>query len=67
MYTKIHLQENFLFSNSSRPVVVPSHASIQRFPGVERPKREAEHPLPTSVEEKECVDMYVCLHGAVLN
>jgi hypothetical protein len=44
--------EIFLFSKSSRPVLGPTQAPIQRVPGVKRPGREADHLLPTSVEVK---------------
>jgi hypothetical protein len=49
---------NFLFGTMSRPAL-----------GVKRPKLEADHSPPSSVEVKECVELYLHsplrLHGVV--
>jgi hypothetical protein len=50
--------KNFLFSTSSRPVLVPTQPIIQWVsgalsPGVKRPVREADHSPPASAEVKK--------------
>jgi hypothetical protein len=66
----------FLFSTSSRSSLGSTQSPIQWVPGalspgVKRPGREADRPLPTSAEVKKKMDLYIHspirLHGVVLN
>jgi hypothetical protein len=66
----------FLLSTSSRPVLEPTQPPIPwitraLFPGIKRPRREGDHPPPTTAEVKEYMELYIhfliCLHSIVLN
>jgi hypothetical protein len=54
----------FLFTTASRTVLGPTQPPIQWVPGalslgVKRPRREAHHSPPSSVEVEECVELYL--------
>jgi hypothetical protein len=64
-----------LFGTVSRPALGPTLPPIQWVPralslGVKRPGREGDHLPPSSVEVKECMELYlhspIRLHGVVL-
>jgi hypothetical protein len=66
----------FLFSTVSRTALGSTQPPIQWVPGalslgVKRPRREADHSPPSSVDVKECVELYlhspIRLHGVVLS
>jgi hypothetical protein len=66
----------FFISTSSRPALGPTQPPIQWVPrdpspGVNRPRREADHSPPDSAEVKEIVDLYIHSsirpHGTVFN
>jgi hypothetical protein len=45
--------ENFLFSTSSRPALVPTQPPLEWVPGVKQPGHEADHSPPASAEAKK--------------
>jgi hypothetical protein len=54
----------FLFTTTSRTALGPTQPLIQRVPtvlslGIKRPGREADHSPPSTVEVKECVELYL--------
>jgi hypothetical protein len=54
----------FLFTTVSIPALGPTQPPIQWVPGapslgIKRPRREADHSLPSSAEIKECVELYL--------
>jgi hypothetical protein len=54
----------FLFTTASRTALGPTQPPIQWVPaalslGVKRPGREADHSPPSSIEVKECVELYL--------
>jgi hypothetical protein len=54
----------FLFTTASRMALGPTQPPIQWVPdalslGVKRPGREVDHLPPSSVEVKECVELYL--------
>jgi hypothetical protein len=54
----------FLFTTASRPALGPTQSPIQWVPralslGVKRPRCEADHSPPSSVESKECMELYI--------
>jgi hypothetical protein len=67
---------NFLFTTASRTALGPAQPPIQWVIGnlslgVKRLGREADHSPPSSVEVKECMELYlhspIRLHGVVLS
>jgi hypothetical protein len=67
---------NFLFDTVSTPALGPTQPPIQGIPGalslgVKRPRREADHSLPSSTEVKESVELYhhspIRLHVMVIS
>jgi hypothetical protein len=68
--------EIFLFTTASRTALEPTQPPIQCEPGalslgVKQPGREVDHSPPSSVEVKECVEIYlhspIRLYGVVLS
>jgi hypothetical protein len=54
----------FVFDTMSRPALEPIQSPIHWVPGavslrVKRPRREADHSPPSTVEVKECVELYL--------
>ena len=47
------------FQHLSRPALGPIQPAIQWVPGVKLPGRGVDHPLPSSVEVKERVELYI--------
>jgi len=48
------------FPHPSRPAHTASYTrSVESFPGVERPRRGADHPPPTSAKIKERLELYL--------
>jgi hypothetical protein len=56
----------FLLSSASRPVLAPTHPSVQWVPGVKRQGREAGHSLPSSAEVNN-LQSRIRLNGMVIN
>jgi hypothetical protein len=59
--------KNCPFSSSSRPALGPTQPPIRWVPGVNRPRREADHSPPTSAQVTLCIHSPIRLHGVVLN
>jgi len=68
--------ESFLFATASRPALWPTQPPIQQVPRalaltVKRPRREADHSLPSSAEVKNVWSYTstpsIRLHSAVLS
>jgi hypothetical protein len=66
----------FLFTTASRPALVPTQPPIPWVPGpfflgIKRPRREADHPPPSSADVKDMCGYSstppIRLHGAVLS
>ena len=49
------------FPHPSRPAPGPVQPPAQKFAGVKRPRRGADHPPPSRAEVKEIVELYLCL------
>ena len=55
------------FPHPSRPANPASYIrGIESFPGVERPRRGADHPHPSSAKIKERVELYIYSSGPLL-